>query len=318
MSMRRRLPTTPAALLAAAALAACQAPGPEMEEPAPALAAALSPGAYFVDVVAEDYAFQAPDEIPSGWITFRMENVGEETHFIYLTRLSGGHTYEEYVTQVGEPIAAVLARLQAGELTKAEAGQQLGAAIPAWYWTEAAPRGGPGMVAAGGVSQATVRLEPGLYVMECFMKTAEGELHWMEGMIRQLVVTAESSGAPAPEPDIEMTLLADAFVTRGALRPGVHTIAVTFQEHPEVGFGNDVHLVRLDRGMRGTDLLPWMDFFNPEGLANPAPAVFLGGVQERPEGHTAYFTAELEPGRYAWISEGPDARRMVREFTVPR
>lgn len=41
-------------------------------------------------------------------------------------------------------------------------------------------------------------------------------------------------------------------------------------------------------------------------------------MQERPEGHTAYFTVELEPGRYAWVSEGPDVRQMVQEFAVPR
>ncbi|NIT89785.1 MAG: hypothetical protein GWN82_04270, partial [Gemmatimonadetes bacterium] len=76
---------------------------------------------------------------------------------------------------------------------------------------------------------------------------------------------------------------------------------MTFEEHPEVGFGNDVHLVRLEEDMAGEDLLPWMDFLNVEGLQNPAPAVFFGGMQERPEGQTAYFTVELESGRYAWI-----------------
>ncbi len=68
--------------------------------------------------------------------------------------------------------------------------------------------------------------------------------------------------------------------------------------------------------MAGEDLLPWMDFLNVEGLQNPAPAVFFGGMQERPEGQTAYFTVELESGRYAWISEAPDVRHMVQEFAV--
>lgn len=323
MRNHRWLVSSGVALLAGVLLAACQArPAPVTEEPvlepASEPAEALAPQAYVVDVVAEDYAFQAPQEIPSGWITFRMTNEGEETHFMYLTRVTGGHSYDQYVSEVLPPIADVLARQRAGELTKAEAGQEFGAMIPPWYWENAAPRGGPGLVAAGGVSQGTVRLEPGLYVMECFMKTPEGEVHWAEGMIRPITVTEEESGASAPEADIQIMVMEDEFIMRGPLTPGVHTVAVTFQEHPEVGFGNDVHLARLEDGMEAEDLLPWMDFLNIEGLQNPAPTVFFGGMQERPEGHTAYFTVELEPGRYVWISEGPDVRGMVQEFTVPR
>ena len=52
------------------------------------------------------------------------------------------------------------------------------------------------------------------------------------------------------------------------------------------------------------------------GLLEPAPAVFVGGTQEMPLGHTACFTVELEPGRYAWISESTAGLRMAKEFTV--
>ena len=181
MRTHRRLAASSAALLGGVLLVACQprtAPVAEQPAPAPEPAEALAPQAYVVDVVAEDYAFQAPEEIPSGWITFRMANEGEETHFIYLTRLTGGYTYDSYVTELLPGIADVMARQRAGELTKAEAMQAFGTAIPAWYWENASPRGGPGLVAGGGVSQGTVQLEPGLYVMECFMKTPEGRLHW--------------------------------------------------------------------------------------------------------------------------------------------
>ncbi len=320
MTIARRRDAKLAAALSLAAVAACAAPepatpGPRVADAAPVETAA--PQAYIVDVVAEDYAFQSPDSIPSGWITFRMHNEGQETHFIYLTRITGGHTYEEYVTQVGAPIAELMDRQAAGELTQAEVLEGLGREIAPWYWTEATPRGGPGMTAPGGVSQATLQLEPGLYVMECFMKTPDGALHWVEGMIRPLVVTAEASGAPAPQADIHMALRADAFIVHGDLTPGVHTVALTFEEQPEVGFGNDVHLARLEPGVDAESLLPWLDFLNPPGLRNPAPVAFLGGSQERPVGHTLYFTVQREPGRYAWTSEGPEARRMIQEFTVP-
>lgn len=304
------------AVVAVAAVFACQSePGPEIGEPAPQGTAATPANAHVVDVIAEDYAFDAPAEIPSGWVTFRLSNEGEETHFVYLTRLQEDRTYDEYVGDVAAPLNEVWTELRAGEIDKAEAGQQLGGVIPAWYWTDAVSMGGPGMVAAGGTSQATVNLEPGTYVMECFMKTSDGELHWVEGMIQPFTVTGESSGAPEPEADIRMTISTDGYRTEGELTPGVHRIQVNFGEQPE-GFGNDVHLVRLEEGMQAQELVPWMDFLNVEGLQNPAPAPFRGGVQERPEGHTAYFTVALETGRYAWIAESPEERQLFEEFVV--
>lgn len=304
------------AVVAVAAVFACQPePGPEIGEPAPQGTAATPANAHVVDVIAEDYAFDAPAEIPSGWATFRMRNEGEETHFIFLTRLPEDRTYDEYVETAGAPVSEALSSMRSGEIDKAGAGQQLMAEIPAWYWTDAMSMGGPGLVAAGGTSQATVNLEPGTYVMECYMKTPEGELHWVEGMIQPLTVTGEPSGAPEPDADIQMTITTDGYRTEGELTPGVHRIRVDFAEQPE-GFGNDVHLVRLEEGMEAQELVPWMDFLNVEGLQNPAPAPFLGGIQERPEGHTGYFTIALEAGRYAWIAESAEERELFEEFEV--
>ncbi|NIP81777.1 MAG: hypothetical protein GWM90_22180 [Gemmatimonadetes bacterium] len=324
---RSNLLTGLTVLGATALLAGCQS-APELPEqhppapePEPAAAPAAEPAApaaaYVVDVVAEDYAFEAPDEIESGWVTFRLSNEGEETHFLYLTRLPDDRTYDDYVEGISAPFNEIWHALRAGEMDKATAGQELGAKIPGWYWTGARPFGGPGLVAAGDVSRATVRLEPGTYVMECFMKTPEGEFHWAEGMIRPLEVLAEASGAPEPEADVDLTLTTEGFATSGELGAGTHTIAVHFTEQPEAGFGNDVHVARLDDGMDAEALVPWLDAFNVNGLANPAPATFIGGTHEQPEGGLIYFTVDFAPGRYAWVSEAPDVRPLVQEFTVP-
>lgn len=302
--------------VAAATAAACQpAEPPPAAPPAARTAAPLPSTAPVVEVTAVDYAFRAPDEVPSGWTTFRMRNDGEEHHFLILHRLPEGRTFDEYVTEIGEPFNQVWYPLRSGEIGKAEAGERLGELIPAWFWS-AKQMGGPGIVAPGGTSQATVKLEPGNYVMECYMKTPEGEFHAMEGMARPLIVTEASNGASPPAADVEMTLTTDGFVVRDELPPGRHTVAVHFAEQPEAGFGNDVHVARLDGVADATELVPWMDWMNVNGLENPAPTPFVGGTQEMPEGYTAYFTVNLEPGRYAWISESPDVRRMVREFTV--
>lgn len=299
-----------ACLAGTAALMGCHAasPGSPMPESFPT-------DGYVVDVVAEDYAFDAPEAIPSGWTTFRLHNEGEETHFVYLTRVEG-HAYDDYVSEVAAPINEVWYTLRAGEIDKAQAGQQLGAVIPAWYWTNAVAKGGPGLVAPGATAQATVYLEPGSYIMECFMKTPDGELHWVEGMIRPLTVTAASNGASPPAADVTLSITADGYHTDGALTAGVRRIAVRFAEQPDIGFGHDVHLARLDDGTSVDAIIPWMDFLNVNGLENPAPVTFIGGVQERPEGDTAYFTVHLEPGRYAWISETADVYELAEAFVV--
>ena len=307
------LRTTVTALLALAAFTGCQS---TPEDEGMERAAAVTPDAHVVEVVAEDYAFEAPDEIRSGWTTFRLDNVGEETHFLYLSRLPEERTYDEYLSEVGQPINEIWYKIRSGELDKEAALERLGPAIPAWYFESVEVLGGPGMVAPGGVSRVTVNLEPGRYVMECFMKTPEGEFHWVEGMIRPFTVRAESSEAPEPTADARLTLTTEGYVLDRDLEPGVNTVEVVFAEQPEAGFGNDVHVARLEEGMEAEALVPWMDAFNLEGLQSPAPVVFVGGTHERPAGERIYFTVDLEEGRYALLSEASEARRMAQEITV--
>jgi hypothetical protein len=59
-----------------------------------------------------------------------------------------------------------------------------------------------------------------------------------------------------------------------------------------------------------------MNWMNINGLRAPAPVEFLGGTQEMPVGYTSYFTVNLEPGRYAFISESAADKGMVEEFIV--
>jgi hypothetical protein len=268
-----------------------------------------------VEVTALDYAFQAPNEIPSGWTTFRLNNEGAEHHFMLLNRLPEGKTFEEYGREVGLPFDMVWDSLRTGAMDKAEAGQLLGQLLPAWY-ASVQQMGGPGLIAAGGTGETTVNLEPGTYVMECYVKTADGEFHVSLGMARQLLVTSESSGAPAPEADVEIAVSNFEIATDGEVTPGSHTVAVHFEEHPEVGLGNDVHLARLEAGTDLNQVTEWMDWMEVNGLREPAPAQFLGGAQEMPVGYTSYFVVDLEHGRYAWIAEASADKKMVKEFVV--
>lgn len=108
---------------------------------------------------------------------------------------------------------------------------------------------------------------------------------------------------------------------RRKARPGLHTVAVHYDGQLVHGnlLGSDVHLVRLDDGADPADVAAWMDWTQPGGLAEPAPAEFLGGLQDMPAGSTGYFTVLLQPGEYAWVAEvdDPASKGMLRTFSVP-
>lgn len=279
--------------------AACEAGDrPEQAGEADTAAAAVPP---VVDITAVDYAFQAPAELPSGWTTIRMENAGAEEHFLSLWKLPDGRTLDDYTSEVVPAFGEAYTALEEGA-SREEAGGILGRAIPAWY-AEVVPMGGPGFLSPGRTGETTVRLEPGTYVMECYVKTPDGRFHGELGMIQQLTVTADSTGAAEPSGGVEVVLSNAGIAGPANLTVGEHTVAVRFSEQPEAGLGNDVHLVRLEEDTDLEALAAWMDWMELEGLRAPAPVEFLGGTQERPAGKSAYFRVEVEAGPYAWVSE---------------
>ncbi len=305
-----------ALVLATAALPACRRAGTEEEAAAPVDTVAATSEAPVIDVTAVDYAFQAPPEIASGWTTFRLRNTGAEPHFFLLTRLPEGKTIEEYGQEVGVAFDDVWKELRAGSIDKSEAGRQLGERLPEWYLTSAAPMGGVGLVRPGGIGETTVNLEPGYYVMECYVKTAEGQFHAGLGMVRPLVVTGQPSGGSPPDADVEVTLSNDGIEAPATLAAGHHTIAVHYTEHPPYGLGNDVHLAKLEDASP-EQVTGWMDWMEQGGLESPAPAPFMGGAEEGPAGTTSYFSVDVDPGRYLWVTETDPGRGMAKEVTVP-
>lgn len=299
MRLGQQFPILPVLLVALAGLGGCEA---GHQTPS-------------VEIVAHDYAFQAPDSIPSGWTSFRFVNQGKEHHFFLLHHLPEGKTLDDYVTQVGVPFDSVWHALQAGSVDKAGAGALLGQLLPEWF-ADVREMGGAGLVAPGHSEQVTVELDPGYYVIECYVKSKAGVFHGSLGMARPLIVTSERSAGAPPQADLEITLTNTGIGAPERVSAGYHTVAVHYQEQPGLGLGNDVHVARLEEGTSLDEVAQWLDWMNVDGLRTPAPAQFLGGLQELPVGHTGYFTVTLPPGRYAWISEQPAERGMRQPFTV--
>jgi uncharacterized cupredoxin-like copper-binding protein len=280
-------------------------------------AAVAATDAYVVDVTAVDFAFQAPDEIPSGWTTFRMANAGQQEHFLYLYRLPEDVTYERFLEEAIGPFTEVWEAYASGEIDQAEAGRRFGEQIPAWFFNDMVSVGGPALTEPGETSQATVLLEPGTYVMECYVKTPEGRWHTELGMQRKFTVTDEETGAPMPEADVELTLSNYAIEGSSQLTSGTHTVAVRVTENPEGFMKHDLNLFRLDGETTVDEIVAWMNWMDlEEGFRAPAPGYSLGGVEHLTAGRTGFTTVQLTPGDYAWISEEYGIRGAVLEFTV--
>lgn len=267
-----------------------------------------------VEVIARDFSFEVNNEIPSGWTTFQFKNMGHAEHFFLLNLLPDTISFQTYQNQVTKPFDVVFDSLKAGK-SKPEAISMLIEMIPSWYFTSVKQMGGAGIISSGKTTEITLNLVPGNYAMECYIKE-KGVFHTALGMIRAITVTEEVSNLVPPVADLSINLTNFQINTEGTVKPGKNIVAVNFKEHPEVGLGNDVHLIKLNDNIEMDSVINWLDWMNIKGLESPAPVEFLGGTQEMPVGYTSYFTVNLEKGNYAWVSEPNAAQGMVKKFAL--
>ena len=170
-----------------------------------------------------------------------------------------------------------------------------------------------------------IYLEPGDYFMECYVKMENGIFHASMGMIEPLVVSGMNSGLDEPTADVEISISStEGIVFNDSIGPGDHVFSVAFKDQivHENFAGHDVNLVKMEEGADPAILEKWMNWVDPKGLIEPAPAgfTFLGGVNNMPGGNRGYFKARLEPGTYALISEVPEAskKNMLKIFTIAK
>lgn len=268
-----------------------------------------------ITIIAEDYAYQAPDQIPSGWTTIQFENHGNEDHFLLVAKVPDGKNLDDYANQIVMPFNEVWYALRDDGLEQELVFDKLMPNLPEWF-AGIEFMGGTGIVPAGESSQIMLRLDPGTYILECYFKNEEGELHSVEGMLRELTVTDSYSASSPPQADISITLSNFNMDIQGDLKPGKHTFSVHLTENPEQGFGHNVHVVRVDDDVEINDLLHFINFFEVDGLRTPSPFTFAGGMHLMPVGETAYFNTELKSGRYIFLSEYTGFLGVVKDVTV--
>ena len=273
------------ALLLTAGLVGCQSPGDNSAtENAPPI----------VEVVAVDYAFQAPDSVRSGWTTLQMINKGREHHHFHLFGMPDGRTAHTFITEFLVPADSIGRLLTTGEIDSAQAKKAYAKITPKWVSPANIEKGGGvGGVAPGDTGRTTLNLKPGTYVMDCAIRTAEGQLHRALGMIDSLVVTDATTGASPPDPDITVRVSGSDLRVADTLGAGTKTIKFRVDQAPERDSAYFAMLARLDPDASVEDLVDW-------NLHVPPPAQYLGGFEYIPTSDSAYFRVDLTPGRYAW------------------
>jgi len=244
-----------------------------------------------VTFTAKDHGFDGPDTVPAGQTTLRLRNVGREPHQLQLLKLEEGKSAAALAAALREP----------------------GRALPSW----AKHMGGPNGIQAGDEAEATVYLEPGLYVVVCMVPGVDRQTHAALGMQKVLRVTERRVPSP-PEfhGNFHMALFEYEFVVVQPLSRGQHTFYVVnrgAQPH-------QVSLVRLDPGASAADVLAAFSHDEPA----PLPGQLMGGMSGLEPGAEGTFTAGLSPGRYAMICLFPNpaahdshaAKGMVMNFMI--
>jgi uncharacterized cupredoxin-like copper-binding protein len=277
----------------AALLAACtskEAAKPDSAKVAQTGAAGASsydPATRTATVHAKDFAFvSAPDTLPAGWTTFHFVNDGQTLHHMQIVRLDSGKTASDFSAAMskGPP--------------------------PAWVVF----KGGPNAPNPGAFSHGAVNLEPGNYVMLCFVDIPDHVAHLTKGMIRPFTVVASSAAGTEPASDATIALSDYTFTVTG-LKAGSHTFKVT-NNGPQP---HEVEIVRFAPGKSMKDLAAWATTFQ-----GPPPGDAIGGVVILMSGGSATFTADLTPGNYGFLCFVPDAKDgkphmqhgMAKEFKV--
>jgi len=290
--------------------------------PAATPATPPEPESQVIEIRAVGKTFEGPAEIPAGWTTFKFVNASSMIHFAMIDAPPEGITSQHMSDTVMEYFQEAMDGMNAGDEQAVNAAF---AKFPEWIG-ELGRMGGPGMLSPGRTGQSTVFLEPGRYVIECYVKS-DGIFHTTSpgpgqlGMLLDLTVTEAAPGAREPAANATLAIRNTGFeLVAGELAPGTNTIRVDFIEQQALPsfVGNDVHLMRVDDEESIARADAWLDWRTRDGLEDPSPVTFLGGINDLPAGAHGYFTVDLAPGDYAFIAEIPSPAEsgFVLPFTV--
>ena len=272
-----------------------------------------------ISIITNAMDFQMQDTIPSGWNTFEYKNESNETHFVVFEKYPDGVTIDSTRAQVFPVFDKGMDLINEG---KNEEGFAAFNALPAWFFNVEFS-GGVGLLSPNETAVSTIKLDPGRYLIECYVKMKNGKFHSVMGMYKEIIVSTNTSTIIEPKTTVQVAISAEKGITfNHDIKTGAHIFKINFidQKIHENFVGHDVNLVRLSKNADLNELGDWMNWANPKGLIAPAPdhITFIGGMQEMVAGKSGYVHVNLEPGQYALVSEVPNSKskNMLNVFEV--
>lgn len=274
-----------------------------------------------IEIFTEAMDIKLVDTISSGWNTFRYHNNSNDTHLILFDKYPEGkniHDAEKYVVPVFQK---GMDFITAGNL---EEGFAEFNNLPEWFFS-VVYSGGIGLTSPGKTAETTLKLEPGYYIVECYVKMENGMFHTSMGMSTSLIVSDEVSEHKELVSTVNVSISGEeGIVFNDTIKKGEQIFSVYFKDQKlhENFLGHDINLVKIEDGVYVKTLVNWINWAEPKGLISPAPEgfTFMGGVNDMPAGSTGYFTATLQEGNYVLISEVPnaDSKNMLKAFTISK
>ena len=272
-----------------------------------------------INIVTNNMDFQIQDSIEAGWNTFKYDNRSEETHFFLIDKYPEGKTIEHMEKEVGPVFEKGMDLINEG---KQREGFDAFNELPKWFY-EVVFVGGSGLLSPKQSCVTTLHLEPGNYIIECYVKMPNGKFHSSMGMVKSLVVTEKVNKKAAPIESVRIKLSSlNGIILQDSIKSGRQVFMIEFEDQKvyENFVGHDINLVMISDYADLNQLEAWMNWADPKGLITPAPEgfTFLGGVNDLPAGSKGYFTVDLSPGNYVLISEVPSARekKLLTTFTI--
>ena len=272
-----------------------------------------------IEIVTNVMDFVTKDTVPSGWNTFKYINKSNEPHFILFDDYPEDKGAEDAQAEVGPAFDKGMKLINEGKMEEA---MQAFGELPEWFG-EIVFTGGSGLISPGEENTFTLKLRPGNYIIECYVKMANGVFHTSMGMTKEIWVENKDSGLKPPNANVNLTISSTEGITyNGDIKSGKTIFQVDYKDQivHENFVGHDINLVRLNENANLDNLEAWMNWATPTGLMTPAPQgiTFMGGTNDAPAGSTQYFEVDLSPGNYAFISEVPNskAKGMLKTFKV--
>lgn len=273
---------------------------------------------HIVEIITNHMDFQMPDSVNSGWTTFKYVNNSTETHFFLLDKYPVGKSIEDTEREIGPVFQKGMDLINEG---KSEEGIKAFDDLPEWFY-QVVFVGGSGLVSPGHISLTSLKLEPGYYIVECYVKMPNGQFHSTMGMAKELVVMTDTNDMTAPKSSHKIKVSNKGIQFKDSISSGNHIFSVHFKDQivHENFVGHDINLVRLGDVFEISELEAWLNWADPKGLVTPAPSgfTFLGGVNDMPAGSVGFFEIDLQPGKYVLISEVPNSisKNLYKPFVV--